>query len=172
MSDLRVRLPRGAGVFAMLPLAAMLLVGCATSEPDIQWTSPRAATSPQVTADQQHMDAALSQALEKDWQGEPCREYQTTVTIDGKTETAYGRACRQADGTWKRVPPEQEVAAEGQPVGVFKDDTIYHPGPSVGVGVGVGSGGYYGGWGTYGSPFFFGAGVGRGGGGFGYGVGF
>ena len=33
--------------------------------------------------------------------GESCREYQQTVTIAGKTETAYGRACRDADGTWR-----------------------------------------------------------------------
>ncbi len=33
--------------------------------------------------------------------GRPCREYQQTVTIDGKTEQAYGRACRQPDGSWK-----------------------------------------------------------------------
>ena len=31
----------------------------------------------------------------------PCREYQQTVTIDGRTERAYGTACRQADGSWK-----------------------------------------------------------------------
>lgn len=35
--------------------------------------------------------------------GEPCRDYETTVTIDGRTETATGRACRQPDGTWKIV---------------------------------------------------------------------
>lgn len=35
--------------------------------------------------------------------GSPCREYETTVVIGGKTETAYGRACRQSDGTWKVV---------------------------------------------------------------------
>lgn len=33
--------------------------------------------------------------------GENCREYQQTVTIGGKTESAYGRACRDADGTWR-----------------------------------------------------------------------
>jgi surface antigen len=33
----------------------------------------------------------------------PCREYQQTVTIDGRTERAYGTACRQADGSWKIV---------------------------------------------------------------------
>lgn len=32
---------------------------------------------------------------------EYCREYQQTVTVGGKTETAYGTACRQPDGTWK-----------------------------------------------------------------------
>lgn len=35
--------------------------------------------------------------------GLPCRDYETTVTIDGRTETAVGRACRQSDGTWKVV---------------------------------------------------------------------
>lgn len=32
---------------------------------------------------------------------EYCREYQQTVTVGGKTETAYGTACRQPDGTWR-----------------------------------------------------------------------
>ncbi len=30
-----------------------------------------------------------------------CREYTTTATIGGKTETVYGRACRQPDGSWQ-----------------------------------------------------------------------
>lgn len=30
-----------------------------------------------------------------------CREYETTVIIDGREETAVGRACRQSDGTWR-----------------------------------------------------------------------
>jgi len=34
-------------------------------------------------------------------QGTYCREYQQTVTIDGKTQQAYGQACRQPDGTWQ-----------------------------------------------------------------------
>lgn len=33
--------------------------------------------------------------------GAACREYQQTVTIGGKTEKAYGTACKQADGSWK-----------------------------------------------------------------------
>ena len=34
---------------------------------------------------------------------QPCREYETTVVIDGREERAVGRACRQSDGTWKIV---------------------------------------------------------------------
>jgi surface antigen len=33
--------------------------------------------------------------------GTSCREYQTAVAIDGRTETAVGTACRQPDGTWR-----------------------------------------------------------------------
>lgn len=35
--------------------------------------------------------------------GEYCREFEQTVTIGGKTEQAYGTACRQPDGSWKIV---------------------------------------------------------------------
>ncbi len=36
-------------------------------------------------------------------QGQPCREYTTTVYIEGRTETAYGTACREVDGSWRLV---------------------------------------------------------------------
>lgn len=35
--------------------------------------------------------------------GNYCREYEQTVTIGGKTQTAYGTACRQPDGNWQVV---------------------------------------------------------------------
>jgi len=35
--------------------------------------------------------------------GMPCREFTQTVNIGGRNETAYGRACRQADGSWQIV---------------------------------------------------------------------
>jgi surface antigen len=35
--------------------------------------------------------------------GNYCREFQQTVTIGGKTEEAYGTACRQPDGSWQIV---------------------------------------------------------------------
>lgn len=35
--------------------------------------------------------------------GNYCREFYQTITIDGKTEDAYGVACRQPDGKWRIV---------------------------------------------------------------------
>lgn len=35
--------------------------------------------------------------------GAYCREYQTQIVIDGRTEQAYGKACRQPDGSWQRT---------------------------------------------------------------------
>lgn len=36
-------------------------------------------------------------------QGTYCREFQQTVTVGGQTQSAYGTACRQPDGSWKIV---------------------------------------------------------------------
>ena len=36
--------------------------------------------------------------------GEFCREFQQEITVGGKTEQAYGKACRQPDGSWKIMP--------------------------------------------------------------------
>jgi len=33
--------------------------------------------------------------------GQYCREFQQSVTIDGKRQDAYGTACRQPDGSWR-----------------------------------------------------------------------
>lgn len=35
--------------------------------------------------------------------GQYCREYQQTINVGGKAEQAYGKACRQPDGSWKIV---------------------------------------------------------------------
>jgi len=34
------------------------------------------------------------------------REYQTTVVVGGKNVPAYGTACLQPDGSWRRGPPQ------------------------------------------------------------------
>ncbi|HXV22742.1 MAG TPA: RT0821/Lpp0805 family surface protein [Alphaproteobacteria bacterium] len=80
-------------------------------------------------ADQQHAERSANAALERNPDGQattwtnpntghagattpvrtyetaqgPCREYQTSVVIDGRTQTAYGTACREPDGTWRVV---------------------------------------------------------------------
>ena len=35
--------------------------------------------------------------------GQYCREFNQTVVIGGKTERAYGTACRQPDGSWQII---------------------------------------------------------------------
>jgi surface antigen len=57
------------------------------------WTNPDSGHSGAVTPVRTYQTA----------QGEYCREFQQTVTIDGKSESAYGTACRQPDGSWKIV---------------------------------------------------------------------
>ena len=57
------------------------------------WTNPDSGHSGTVTPTRTYQERS----------GEQCREYQQTVTIGGRTEQAYGTACRQPDGTWKVV---------------------------------------------------------------------
>src|SRR5882724_12500329 len=56
----------------------------------VAWTNPDTGHSGTVTPVRTYQSA-----------GTYCREYQHTVTIDGKQEKAYGTACRQPDGSWK-----------------------------------------------------------------------
>jgi surface antigen len=35
--------------------------------------------------------------------GTVCRTYEQTITMGGRTETGYGTACRQPDGSWRIV---------------------------------------------------------------------
>ncbi len=57
------------------------------------WRNPDSGNSGTVTP----------QPAYKTSSGQYCREFQQTVTIGGRTEEAYGTACRQPDGTWKIV---------------------------------------------------------------------
>jgi len=59
----------------------------------IVWDNPNNGHSGAITPIQDGTDQA----------GNQCREYQTTVTIGGQTQQAYGTACRQPDGTWKVI---------------------------------------------------------------------
>lgn len=59
----------------------------------ITWSNPESGHSGTVTPRREGTDTS----------GNYCREYQQTVTVGGKTEEAYGTACRQPDGSWKVV---------------------------------------------------------------------
>ncbi len=59
----------------------------------VAWKNPDSGHSGTVTPTRTYQTA----------NGNYCRDYQTTVTIDGKQERASGTACRQPDGTWRVV---------------------------------------------------------------------
>ncbi len=57
----------------------------------IVWNNPNSGARYQITP------GRTVQATENRY----CREYTSTATIGDKTETTYGRACRQPDGAWE-----------------------------------------------------------------------
>jgi surface antigen len=59
----------------------------------IHWNNPDTGHAGTITPTRDGQDSA----------GRYCREFQTTITVGGKPEQAYGQACRQPDGTWKVV---------------------------------------------------------------------
>jgi len=59
----------------------------------VSWRNPDSGHSGTVTPQPSYQNAS----------GQYCREYEQSITVDGKTETAYGTACRQPDGSWKIV---------------------------------------------------------------------
>jgi surface antigen len=57
------------------------------------WTNPDSGASGSVTPTRTYVSES----------GQNCREYNQTVNIGGKTEKAFGRACRRSDGSWEIV---------------------------------------------------------------------
>ncbi|MBO6835829.1 MAG: RT0821/Lpp0805 family surface protein [Alphaproteobacteria bacterium] len=64
---------------------------------------PDNSTSSWVNPNTGHSGTVTPQQTYNTESGQPCREFTQTVTIGGKSEEAYGTACRQADGSWKIV---------------------------------------------------------------------
>lgn len=48
-------------------------------------------------------------------QGQPCREFVSTIVIGGQEQQGYGTACRQPDGTWQIVSGEPSAAQPPPP---------------------------------------------------------
>ena len=59
----------------------------------ITWNNPNTGNSGTIVPTREGTTAS----------GANCREFQSTIVIGGKTEQAYGTACRQPDGSWKIV---------------------------------------------------------------------
>jgi len=59
----------------------------------IAWNNPDSGNSGTITPTRDGNDGA----------GNYCREYQTTVTVGGEVQKAFGTACQQPDGSWKVV---------------------------------------------------------------------
>ena len=66
-------------------------------------TVPTGTTSAWVNPDSGHRGTHTPTRTFQTPTGEYCREFQQTVTIGGRTEEAYGTACRRPDGTWAIV---------------------------------------------------------------------
>jgi len=65
-------------------------------------------------------------------QGLPCREFITTITIDGEQEQGYGTACRQPNGTWYIVsdaPSARVALVPSQPMHVYQPVERYYVSP-------------------------------------------
>ena len=57
------------------------------------WRNPDSGNSGAITPQPAYQEAS----------GRHCREFQQAITVAGKTESAYGTACRQPDGTWRII---------------------------------------------------------------------
>jgi surface antigen len=66
-----------------------------TGQPS-SWSNPDSGNSGAVTPTRTSYNDA----------GQPCREFQQTIVVGGKTENAYGTACRDANGDWRIVSQE------------------------------------------------------------------
>lgn len=65
----------------------------APSGQSVAWRNPDSGNSGTITP-----QPAVQKA-----DGQFCREYQQTIVVAGRSEEAYGTACRQPDGSWKIV---------------------------------------------------------------------
>lgn len=59
----------------------------------ISWNNPQSGNYGTYTATNEGRSSS----------GRYCREYQQTIVVGGRQETAYGQACQQPDGSWEIV---------------------------------------------------------------------
>lgn len=59
----------------------------------VAWSNPQSGNSGTITPVAETRDAS----------GKTCREYKSTIIVDGKEEVVNGTACKQPDGSWSVV---------------------------------------------------------------------
>lgn len=59
----------------------------------VSWSNPDTGNSGSTVATKETVDDS----------GNRCRDFQSTITVDGKEDTVHGTACRQPDGTWSAM---------------------------------------------------------------------
>ena len=64
-------------------------------------TKKSGTTSTWVNPDSGHEGTVTPTRTFQQADGRYCREFQQTITVDGRSDTGYGTACRQDDGSWK-----------------------------------------------------------------------
>ncbi len=66
-----------------------------TSQPgqSLPWRNPDSGNSGVITPEAPYQTA----------DGTYCREFQQTIIVGGQKQHAYGKACRQSDGSWKII---------------------------------------------------------------------
>jgi hypothetical protein len=143
-AGLRSRPSAATGIAAVL--CALAVAACAneTPPPEIVWDTERTTPStapPAVPGGTGAAGTAPSQpsaAPADPSDGDGCREYSQTVIIGGEEQQAYGRVCRQPDGSWRVVQPADLPPLPGPPAQAAAYP-VYYPA-------------YY-----YPPPFFFGS---------------
>lgn len=66
-------------------------------------TAPVGTSSTWRNPDSGHYGTVTPTSTYQNSSGQYCREFSQTVNIGGRSEEAYGTACRQPDGTWQVV---------------------------------------------------------------------
>ncbi|MBN2751833.1 MAG: hypothetical protein JXQ84_03910, partial [Rhodospirillaceae bacterium] len=67
------------------------------------YVAPIGQTITWSTPDTNHSGTVTPVREGRDAQNNTCREFQQTVTIDGKHESITSTACRKADGSWVMI---------------------------------------------------------------------
>ena len=78
--------------------------------------NPTNESSDWVNPDTTRSGAVVPTRTFKNTQGQPCREFVTTIIIADQEEQGYGTACRQPDGSWELASETSQSVPAAPPV--------------------------------------------------------